>query len=105
MYIYVYIYVYICIYKTLILFIAYSLFIYFTRSGLVDDYYLNLLSWGSNNIVAVGLGKCVYTWNASNEKVDLLLTLPDATDSVTSLQWNPKDNVIAVGTHHSAVQV
>ena len=31
--------------------------------GLRDDYYLNLLSWGPNNLLAVALGPTVYIWD------------------------------------------
>ena len=30
-----------------------------------NDYYLNLLDWGSNNILSIGLEDTVYLWNAS----------------------------------------
>ena len=33
---------------------------------LKDDFYLNLLDWSSQNILAVGLGTAVYIWSASN---------------------------------------
>ena len=36
---------------------------------LQDDYYLNLLDWSSQNILAVGLGTAVYLWNASTCQV------------------------------------
>lgn len=36
---------------------------------LQDDYYLNLLDWSSQNILAVGLGTAVYMWNASTCQV------------------------------------
>ena len=42
---------------------------------LVDDYYLNLVSWGMNNILAVALGQCVYLWDASTGGIEHLLTL------------------------------
>ncbi|GKE25272.1 FIZZY-related 2-like protein, partial [Tanacetum coccineum] len=29
-----------------------------------DDFYLNLVDWSSHNVLAVGLGNCVYLWNA-----------------------------------------
>ena len=32
---------------------------------IVDDYYLNLIDWGSNNILSVALADTVYLWNAS----------------------------------------
>ncbi|XP_044498531.1 cell division cycle 20.1, cofactor of APC complex-like [Mangifera indica] len=31
---------------------------------LVDDYYLNLLDWGSGNVLAIALGSTVYLWDA-----------------------------------------
>lgn len=31
---------------------------------IVDDYYLNLMDWGGNNILAAALGAHVYLWNA-----------------------------------------
>lgn len=34
--------------------------------GMVDDYYLNLLAWSSNNLVGIGLGEGVYIWNAES---------------------------------------
>ena len=42
--------------------------------GLLDDFYLNLLDWSAQNIVAVGLQASVYLWNAGNEKVHFLRT-------------------------------
>ena len=29
---------------------------------LLDDYYLNLLDWGKNNVLAVALGDSIYLW-------------------------------------------
>lgn len=37
--------------------------------SLQDDFYLNLVDWSSQNVLAVGLGTCVYLWSASNSKV------------------------------------
>jgi len=31
---------------------------------IVDDYYLNLLDWGKNDILAICLSQTVYLWNA-----------------------------------------
>jgi cell division cycle 20-like protein 1 (cofactor of APC complex) len=33
---------------------------------LQDDFYLNLVDWSSQNILAVGLGRAVYIWSAHN---------------------------------------
>lgn len=40
--------------------------------ALQDDFYLNLVDWSSNNVLAVGLGNCVYLWNACSSKVGFL---------------------------------
>jgi len=32
--------------------------------ALSDDFYLNLIDWSSQNQLAVGLGNCIYLWNA-----------------------------------------
>jgi cell division cycle protein 20 (cofactor of APC complex) len=36
---------------------------------LIDDFYLNLVDWGSNNIVSVCLGTSLYLWNANTSKI------------------------------------
>jgi cell division cycle 20-like protein 1 (cofactor of APC complex) len=40
--------------------------------ALQDDFYLNLIDWSANNELAVGLGNCIYLWNACNSKVTKL---------------------------------
>lgn len=72
--------------------------------GLVDDYYLNLLSWGHQNVVAIALGPSVYLWNANTCSVAQLCRLDDE-DYVTSVQWSSRDDTIAVGTFSQDVQV
>lgn len=52
---------------------------------LADDFYLNLVDWGSQNILGVGLGQCVYMWNSTSGRVTKLCELPD--DTVTSVNW------------------
>lgn len=32
--------------------------------ALQDDFYLNLIDWSGSNELAVGLGNCIYLWNA-----------------------------------------
>ena len=61
---------------------------------LADDFYLNLVDWGSANILGVGLGHCVYMWNSTSGKVVRLCDLGD--DQVTSVNW-----IQRVSKHHS----
>lgn len=75
---------------------------------LVDDYYLNLISWGKDNILAVALGQCVYLWNATSGDIRHLLTLPGEDDFVTSVRWADMPghtNYLAVGTNEGPVQL
>ncbi|XP_043830754.1 fizzy-related protein homolog [Dromiciops gliroides] len=74
-------------------------------SGLRDDFYLNLLDWSSLNIVAVGLSTCVYLWSAYTSQVTRLFDLCDEGDSVTSVGWYERGNLLAVGTQRGFVQI
>ena len=40
---------------------------------LQDDFYLNLIDWSHQNLLAVGLGPSVYLWNAGTSEVSLLV--------------------------------
>lgn len=75
---------------------------------LVDDYYLNLVSWGGNNTLAVALGQSVYLWEAASGNIRHLLMLKNDDDFVTSVSWataQGNKNYIAVGTNHNEVQL
>lgn len=52
---------------------------------LADDFYLNLVDWGSTGVLAVGLGESVYLWNSESGKVEQLCKLDG--DQVTSVGW------------------
>ncbi|KAI7998756.1 Cell division cycle 20.1, cofactor of APC complex [Camellia lanceoleosa] len=72
---------------------------------LVDDYYLNLLDWGSSNVLAIALGNTVYLWDATNGATSELVTIDDENDPVTSVKWAPDGRHIAVGLNNSNVQL
>ncbi|XP_057491372.1 protein FIZZY-RELATED 3-like [Actinidia eriantha] len=72
--------------------------------SLQDDFYLNLVDWSSQNVLAVGLGTCVYLWTATTSKVTKLCDL-GPTDSVCSVQWTREGSYISIGTHLGQVQV
>ncbi|KAL5748627.1 hypothetical protein ACOSP7_025670 [Xanthoceras sorbifolium] len=72
--------------------------------ALQDDFYLNLVDWSSHNVLAVGLGNCVYLWNACSSKVTKLCDL-GIDDSVCSVGWAHRGTHLAVGTSHGKVQI
>uniref|UniRef100_A0A1B6GJ63 Cell division cycle protein 20 homolog n=1 Tax=Cuerna arida TaxID=1464854 RepID=A0A1B6GJ63_9HEMI len=71
---------------------------------IVDDYYLNLIDWSPNNVLAVALGSSVYLWNATTGNIDQLMEL-EGTDYVCSLSWIQEGNMLAVGTFQGPVQL
>ncbi|TGZ83486.1 WD40 repeat-like protein [Ascodesmis nigricans] len=72
--------------------------------GLMDDYYLNLLDWGSGNQVAIGLERNVYIWSAESGDVSCLLeTTPDT--YVSSVKWSSDGAHLSVGLHTGDVQI
>ncbi|CAG7887346.1 unnamed protein product [Brassica rapa] len=72
--------------------------------ALQDDFYLNLVDWSAQNVLAVGLGNCVYLWNACSSKVTKLCDL-GADDSVCSVGWAFRGTHLAVGTSSGKVQI
>lgn len=67
---------------------------------LVDDFYLNLLSWSSGNTLAVGLGRDVYLWKASDGSVSVLNSESENAvegDYVSSVSWAGDGRHVAVG--------
>ncbi|KAK4129475.1 WD40 repeat-like protein [Parathielavia appendiculata] len=72
--------------------------------GLIDDYYLNLLDWSSNNQVAIGLERNVYVWSADEGSVNCLLeTSPDT--YVSSVKWSGDGAYVGVGLGTGEVQI
>lgn len=72
--------------------------------ALQDDFYLNLVDWSSLNVLAVGLGSCVYLWSACTSKVTKLCDL-GSDDAVTSVAWTQRGTHLAVGTNSGEVQM
>lgn len=72
---------------------------------IVDDFYMNLLDWGSNNVVAIALGETVYLWNASNGSTSELVTINNEDGPVCSVSWAPDGRHVAIGLNNSNVQL
>ncbi|KAM0717650.1 hypothetical protein Q7P37_007502 [Cladosporium fusiforme] len=70
---------------------------------LADDFYLNLVDWGPNDVLAVGLGESVYLWSRESGQVDLLCKLEG--DSVTSVSWIQRGSHLAIGTSKGLLMI
>mmetsp|Transcript_22292 Transcript_22292/g.33825 ORF Transcript_22292/g.33825 Transcript_22292/m.33825 type:complete len:633 (+) Transcript_22292:75-1973(+) len=75
---------------------------------IVDDYYLNLISWSKDNILAVAMGPSVYVWNATTGDIGHVVTLRGAGDYVSSVSWSTipgSTKYLAIGTHSNSIQL
>ncbi|CAN0921647.1 Cell division cycle 20.1, cofactor of APC complex, partial [Linum grandiflorum] len=70
---------------------------------IVDDVSLNLLDWGSKNILAIALGYTVYLRYGSDGKISELVTVDDECGPVTSVSWNPDGRTLAIGGHKEEI--
>lgn len=68
---------------------------------------MNLLSWGSNNYLAVALTKSLYLWNAATGDIQELFNLDQDPDNyISSVSFIPNSGShIAVGTADNTVQL
>uniref|UniRef100_H2YVS1 CDC20/Fizzy WD40 domain-containing protein n=1 Tax=Ciona savignyi TaxID=51511 RepID=H2YVS1_CIOSA len=70
-----------------------------------NDFYLNLLDWSSNNLLAVVLARSVYLWDASSGDITMLMTMEGEEEYVSSVKWMPDGEHIAIGTSEAQVQL
>lgn len=71
---------------------------------IINDYYLNLLDWSSDNIVTVALGSSVYLWNAGTGTIEVLFD-NEPGDHACSLSWIQEGHILAVGTSSGNVEL
>jgi cell division cycle protein 20 (cofactor of APC complex) len=73
---------------------------------MIDDYYLNLLSWSCNNALAVALNQSVYLWDASTGGIQELMNVDSTPDDyISSVAWREGGHHIAIGTNSNCVQL
>lgn len=73
-----------------------------------DDYYLNLVSWGDNNVLAVALDQIVYLYNTESGAIQEIKACGTRNDYVTSVAWvnEPGGGArLAIGTFNAELQV
>lgn len=77
---------------------------------MVDDYYLNLVDWSPTNLVAIGLGDKVFTWNAESGDVDELCCVAiegaeGSDEIVCSVKFSGDGLYLAVGCSSGPIRV
>lgn len=70
---------------------------------IIDDYYLNLLSWSMSNILAVALRGRLYLWHGENGHVEVLTDY--ASTLITSVSWMQNGTHIALGLSDHSIKL
>ena len=83
--------------------------------NLIDDFYLNLLDWGKENIIAVALSDEIYLWNENKCQTSFLMayetnnidnfTNSDNLNNITSLSFMNNGVCLGVGLPDGKIQL
>lgn len=84
--------------------------------GIVDDFYLNCLSWSVHDMLAIGLGGSVYLWNSRSGEVNELCNINSSSSGeveqvgrgsnyISSVSWIHDGSYLAIGSSDSTVQL
>uniref|UniRef100_A0A915CKH7 Anaphase-promoting complex subunit 4-like WD40 domain-containing protein n=1 Tax=Parascaris univalens TaxID=6257 RepID=A0A915CKH7_PARUN len=72
----------------------------------MDDYYLNLIDWSNDNVIAVALTYSLYLWNAGTGEIDTLFDLPEERGVfITSVRWAGEGSFLAVGLSDGQIRL
>ncbi|XP_054822009.1 cell division cycle 20.5, cofactor of APC complex-like isoform X2 [Prosopis cineraria] len=72
--------------------------------NLKNDFYLNIMDWGKNNVLGIALGSDLYLWNAENRNV-IKLFQAIGSDYPTSVAWSEDSQFVAAGFMSSKLQL
>lgn len=72
---------------------------------LLNDYYLNLLHWGSNNVLSIALGNNLFCWHPEGGQTENVLSFDNSNDYISSVQWSRDSRLLAVGTSFNTCQL
>ncbi|KAF8577633.1 WD40 repeat-like protein [Ramaria rubella] len=72
--------------------------------GMVDDFYLNLLSWSTTNVVAVALSETTYIWRADTGAVTQIAEAPEGS-YVSSVSFSNDGMFLAIGMGTGEVEL
>ena len=72
--------------------------------GMVDDFYLNLISWSAQNVVAVALAESTYVWRADTGSVTRVGECPEGT-YVSSVDFSNDGAYLGIGVGTGEVEL
>lgn len=73
--------------------------------GLRDDYYLNILDWSTQNLLAVALNEAVYIWDAEKEAVRLLTQVDCSFDYISSLAFSSEGGLLNLASSQGCLSI
>ena len=71
--------------------------------NLLDDFYLNLLDWGKENIIAVALSNEIYLWNDNNCQTCSLMTYENQNNDISSEDSNNQNNITSLSFMNNGI--
>jgi cell division cycle 20-like protein 1 (cofactor of APC complex) len=71
--------------------------------NLKDDFYLHLLDWSINDVLAVGLENTVYFWEGKTSAVRLAKQFNN--EKVTAVAWTPDGSKLIIGTQTGKINI
>ncbi|XP_013036053.1 cell division cycle protein 20 homolog B [Anser cygnoides] len=74
-------------------------------AGLRNDYYLNILDWNLENLIALAVGPAAHIWNGRTLQGIESIDLNSCSKYISSLAWIKEGTCLAVGTSDGEVQL
>ncbi|XP_033928590.1 cell division cycle protein 20 homolog B [Melopsittacus undulatus] len=74
-------------------------------TGLRNDYYLNILDWSLENLIAIAVGPAAHIWNGGTLQAIGSIDLNSSSKYISSLAWITEGTCLAIGTSDGEVQL
>ncbi|NXW18115.1 CD20B protein, partial [Circaetus pectoralis] len=74
-------------------------------TGLRNDYYLNILDWSLENLIAIAVGPAAHIWNGGTLQGIGNIDLNSSSKYISSLAWIKEGTCLAIGTSDGEVQL
>ncbi|NXV23972.1 CD20B protein, partial [Cepphus grylle] len=74
-------------------------------TGLRNDYYLNILDWSLENLIAIAVGPAAHIWSGETLQTIESIDLNSSSKYISSLAWIKEGTCLAIGTSDGEVQL
>ncbi|NXV77690.1 CD20B protein, partial [Atlantisia rogersi] len=74
-------------------------------TGLRNDYYLNILDWSLEDLIAIAAGHVAHIWNGGTLQAIESIDLNSSSKYISSLAWIKEGTCLAIGTSDGEVQL